>query len=867
MQSDSKALIPSSIKKNKIELLAPAGGLEALKAAVENGADAVYLGGKLFNARASAANFDMDELKKAINYAHEREVKVYVTVNTLVADSEFSELAQYIYQIYYLGADAVIVQDLGVAHFIKSVLPEMEIHASTQMTQNNSLGLKQLEKIGFSRVVLARETSASEMAQIIQETKLEVEVFVHGALCISYSGQCLMSSYIGARSGNRGRCAQPCRLPYQLVNEKGKDVLEGKKLGDHLLSPRDLNLSENLAELKRLGVASLKIEGRMKRPEYVATVVRIYRKALDSLDGLDQSDQYDLTQVFNRDFTTGYLKGYQGKEMMSFSRPNNRGTKLARIVEVSNNRMAIRLENNLNLGDGIEIWTGRGREGLTVDKIFTLDNRSVKEAVAGEIVSLDYSGYARTADRVFKTHDTKLIEKARLSYQEGKEIRKRPLRMKISGKTGEKLLLQAWEGDKVFKTHSLTEAQEAVKRPLEYEYLFRQLGRLGNTPLFLEELDVDLNGNVIVPVSELNEMRRELVERILSSIRSKLSIDEQTYKQRLKIWNKKIFDSYNASNDGTTDKNESNINKPRDLSVAIREVGLIKTLIGAGANRIILGGESWRSSSVITVSKIQESVRLCRDTGVELIWRTPRITNQSQILQLKEKLIEISSWQFRPTIMTGNLAAIEIIQQLDPTWSWEADHYLHVFNKAALSWILGAGAQRLTLSSELHNEQIRNLTLPAQTEILAFGDMEMMVSEYCTLEACLSADQEEKQQTYREKCSNPCQTGQYFLQDRLLYKFPVETDRECRMHIFNAKRLNLLTELATISELGIKNIRLELLRVTPIQAENTTRIFKGLWKDTSLNISRDKILEGMKKLEELYPEGFTKGHFYRGVLS
>jgi len=267
-----------------MELLAPAGGFEALKAAVENGANAVYLGGKSFNARASAANFDLEELEKAVKYAHEREVKIYVTVNILIADSEIPELIAYLYNLYLIGVNAVILQDLGVADLMQAILPEMEIHASTQMTINNSWAVKHLEKAGFARVVLARENSAAEMKVIGDSTSLDLEVFVHGALCISYSGQCLMSSFIGGRSGNRGRCAQPCRLPYQLVDLKEKNVLQEKNLGEHLLSPKDLNLIEELFQLKNSGVNSLKIEGRMKRPEYVATVTRVYRKALDFIE-------------------------------------------------------------------------------------------------------------------------------------------------------------------------------------------------------------------------------------------------------------------------------------------------------------------------------------------------------------------------------------------------------------------------------------------------------------------------------------------------------------------------------------------------------------------------------------------------------
>ena len=236
------------------ELLAPAGNFAAFKAAVENGADAVYLGGRSFSARANAANFDLRELEQAIRYAHERKVKVYVAVNTLIADEEFQELGEYLFALQEMEADAVILQDIGAAVYLKAVLPEIKIHASTQMTVNTGWGARHLEKLGFCRVILARETTAEEMKMIAGQTALELEVFVHGALCISYSGQCLMSSFIGGRSGNRGACAQPCRLKYKLLNEKKEDLLRGKNLGEHLLSPKDLNLAEKLAELIRLEI-------------------------------------------------------------------------------------------------------------------------------------------------------------------------------------------------------------------------------------------------------------------------------------------------------------------------------------------------------------------------------------------------------------------------------------------------------------------------------------------------------------------------------------------------------------------------------------------------------------------------------------
>lgn len=858
-------------EKRKMELLAPAGSFEAFKAAVENGADAVYLGGKSFSARASAANFGSEDLKRAVIYAHERQVKVYVTVNILIADSEFPELADYLYELYSLGVDALIVQDIGVAHFIKEVLPDMEIHASTQMTQNNTFGIQQLKKMGFSRVVLARETSAADIEKMARETELDIEVFAHGALCISYSGQCLMSSYIGARSGNRGRCAQPCRLTYQLVDENGKDVLAGKRLGEHLLSPRDLNLAEHLAELQKIGVHSLKIEGRMKRPEYVATVVRIYRKALDQLESnhifeLDAKDQYDLTQIFNRDFTSGYLNGYQGSEMMSYSRPNNRGTKLGRIQEVINtrfmNRLTIKLENTLNLGDGLEIWTSHGREGITVNKMHNASGRSVGSADEGEIVDIDFTGMARVGDRVFKTYDQELMEKAKLSFQEGKERRKRPLRMTLSGTLGDKLSLEVQEGARKITVTSLTEAQEAVNRPLEYEYLFKQLGRLGNTPFFLEELVLNLQEDIIIPVSEINELRRSAIEELLTGYEKPIKIDRTIYQERLNNWQRKLGNTLRHHNHKPRRTQGNKNTNNHILSVAITESKMVEFMIDAGADRIILGGEHWRSRPIIGLSELHKEVNLCHDEGVQLVWRLPRVTNENQTHRIFVELKEVAGWEIRPDIMVANLAEIELLKAVDETWRWETDYFFPVFNQAALKWVLESGGHRAALSTELSNEQLKLLSHP--TEMMVFGDMEMMVSEYCAIGSNLV----ECPGNPREKCGRACHKQDYYLKDRLNYLFPLDTDRECRMHIFNARRLNLITELSKITDLGIKNIRLELHRATLSQAEGTVSIFKELWKDAASGkgMSKEKTDQAMRKLEELYPEGFTKGHFYRGVL-
>lgn len=858
--SSNNITVPKQTKR--IELLAPAGSFEALKAAVENGADAVYLGGKMFNARASAANFDSDELKKALLYAHERRVKVYVTVNILIADKEFPRLADYIYELHCLGADALIVQDTGAARFIREVLPEIELHASTQMTQNNSPGIKKLEEMGFSRVVLAREASSQEIENIVKSTNLDVEVFGHGALCICYSGQCLMSSYIGSRSGNRGKCAQPCRMSYELVDGEGRDLLAELKIGDHLLSPRDLNLIENLAELKRIGVASLKIEGRMKRPEYVATVVRVYRKALDFLEKaghpeLDKQDLNDLTQIFNREFTTGYFLGYQGSKMMSFSRPNNRGTRLGRITGMSNNLLMIKLENDLHQGDGLEIWTSRGREGVTAGRLYDEKGNLVASAGRGEICQVEFSGSARVGDRVFKTHDEVLMAKARLSYQEGKEQRRRPLSMKLSGSAGRKLLLEVWDGENSVKLHSSSEAQEALSKPLDYDFLMAKLGRLGNTPYYLDKLALDLQGDLIIPVSEINELRRNAVAKLLEAARLRPVLDREEYNRRLLKWNNRLEKIL-------TRENQEESGEKYILSVAVPSVETAPAVIKAGAGRVIVGGENWRFSSPLSLDGLKDLQKTCRAEGVELVWRLPRILNEEQCRIVFQKLQEIAGWPERPAVMVANLAGIKMVQTLDPSWSWESDHFIHVFNRAALLWVVKEGGRKAALSTELNEEQLKMLSVPSLTEVTVFGDMEMMLTEFCLPGAVLKGEEGKTQ----KKCQAVCRQKNYYLRDRLSYLFPLETDRECRMHIFNARRLNLAAELAKITRMGIKSIRLDLVRVTPVQAAKTTRIFKDLLRQLSSDgqLGSDSITEAGRRLEEIYPEGFTKGHFHRGVL-
>ena len=843
-----------------LELLAPAGGFEAFKAAVENGADAVYLGGKSFSARASAANFDLEELQKAVRYAHERQVRVYVTVNILIADQEFQELQDYVHALYELGVDAIILQDVGVAELIQRILPEMETHASTQMTVNTSWGVRHLESLGFSRVVLARETSAVEMKDIADGTPLDIEVFVHGALCIGYSGQCLMSSFIGGRSGNRGTCAQPCRMTYQIVNNDKQNLLIQKNTGEHLLSPRDLNLAEELAELKRIGIHSLKVEGRMKRPEYVATVIRLYRQAIDRIadqqDGttgnplLTPEEHQELLQVFNREFTTGYFRENLGAELMSYSRPNNRGTRLARVVRLEDGRLSLKLEAKLHPGDGIEFWTGRGREGVTVGQIWK-DGKEAAEGLPGETVAIEFSGIAQPGDRVFKTNDALLMEKARQSFQEGREQRKSPLTMRLSGHVGDKLCLEVMDLQRKIKVYSANAAQKALKRPLTWDYAFQQFGRLGTTPFWLQTLELETDEGIMLPVSDLNEMRRSAVEELLK-LETRQKVDQQTYKQRIQRWKQRQADERTTLIDFK--------NTVPQISVAVSDILTFEAALKAGAKRILIGGEHWRSRRGFSLEEIRTSFKNCRKQGIDCTWRLPRVLNQAQSERLLLELKQAAEWKEKPKLMVSNLGELEMLKDISPDWPFEVDYSLNIFNEASVAYFRRLGAKKVTLSPELHHEQLAHLAKWPGLEVMVFGDLEMMVSEYCPVGATLG----EKK---GEHCARTCVKEPHFLRDRMRYDFPIETDQECRMHLFNVKILNLYEELAQIRRMGVSTVRLQLTRQTPGQVRQIVRLFNEAWD--ALNVGKKSTWtsnDGMTELTSLFPEGFTKGHFFRGVL-
>ncbi|HHW42116.1 MAG TPA: U32 family peptidase [Syntrophomonadaceae bacterium] len=843
-------------KKRMPELLAPAGSPDALRAAVANGADAVYLGGRHFGARAYAENFTREEMIEAFDYAHVRGVRIYVTVNTLVDNGEFGELADYLFFLYREGADAVLVQDLGVAGFIRSVLPELPLHGSTQMTVHNASGVQFLADLGFRRVVLARETTYADLQEIKRKTSLELEVFVHGALCFCYSGQCLFSSLVGGRSGNRGCCAQPCRLPYRLVDAYGKE-LDSACPGEHLLSPKDLMLIRELPALIDAGVTSLKIEGRMKRPEYVATVVRIYRAALDRAygdpAGFEVTDEEirDLAQIFNRGFTTGYFYGNPRRRLIGYTKPNNRGLPLGRVTRVTpERRVVFETRLPLRVGDGIEFWTGGGREGMTVHSL-QVKGEQVSEVEPGTRVEITVPFPVREGDRIFKTHDERLIQAAQESLRSGGR-RRVPLRVRAAGKIGEPFVLEAWDPDGL---HVVSRGsflgESAIKHPLTPEKVREQVDRLGNTPFALEEFNCELDRNVMFPLSEINAVRRDLTAAL-----------EVARVRRFKRSAPKNDGLFWKSVRSRAQSHKRHGMRPA-LAVAVGDFPALQAALEAGAEVLYFGGPSYRGRKPWSWKLVEQGIEMCREQKRKAFLILPRIWQERDRASVEEILVKARALH-ADGVLVGDLGGLYLALQTGQRVI--TDFSVPVFNDPAVMTMLDMGVRRVTISPELNREQLHNLAFRGTDflELLVHGTLPLMISEHCITGAVATFD---RPVDGDDACPHLCRKYSCFLKDRRGYLFPLVQDEKCRMTLYNARELCLIEFLDEILAAGYSNLRLELRYFEAEPVKRITAIYReacDLWAAGRWNKEAGK--KAWKELSETSLQGLTRGHYLRGVL-
>lgn len=520
---------------NKVELLAPAGDFSCLKAAIEAGCDAVYIGGKLFGARAFSSNFTDDEIIKAINYAHLFGVKVYVTTNTLIYDKEVERFLEYISFLHKNNVDAVIIQDLGMLDLVRQTFPNLEVHASTQMHIHNLDGASFMEKLGVKRVVLARETSISKIKEIKEKTNIDIEIFIHGALCVSYSGQCLMSSLIGNRSGNRGTCAGSCRQSYSIVDENNNIILNNK----YPLSMKDLCSLENLKTLLDIGVTSLKIEGRMKSSSYVYTVVKLYRLAIDSYYKnnniyIDEKELYNLNKIFNREFTKGFLFDEENNKVINMKRPNHQGVEIGKVINYKNNVATIKLNDEININDGLRI-VGKKDIGVNVNN-FYINSKLVKTAKKGDIITIKVNDKVEKDDKVLLTLDSKLNEEINNIISSNQ--RKVLVKAKFIAKEDKQITFELTDFINKVVVISENKVTKALNKPITKEEIKEKLNKIKDTVYKYESLDIEIDDNIFIPLNIINDLKRKAFEELNNKRLYKIPYKRCEYKRNVKSYPK-----------------------------------------------------------------------------------------------------------------------------------------------------------------------------------------------------------------------------------------------------------------------------------------------------------------------------------------
>lgn len=804
---------------NEIELLAPVGSFDALKAAVQNGANAVYLGGKDFSARASANNFDREELIEAVKYAHIRDVRVFVTTNTLIKQDEIEDFVEYAKFLYDIDVDALIMQDIGVAMLIHELLPDFELHASTQMVAHSLEDVQYLESIGFKRVVLARELTVDEIKYICDNTNVDIEIFVHGALCVCYSGGCLMSSMIGNRSGNRGRCAQPCRQKYTMI-----DISTGEEIhsnGEYLLSTKDLNTIEDVDKIIETGVLSLKIEGRMKKPEYVATVINSYRNAIDEYQAtkkvnISTETMEDLYTIFNRKFTKGLILGEVGEDVMNSNVPNNQGLYVGKVVDYNKKakRLKIKLEGTLKKGDGINLGGG------TIGRI--IKGKEIAQiGYKGETIELDFIGEARKNQPVFKTSDTNLIDKAQKTYTQDKEFAKSLIDAEITIKLGEYpelKLIDKNNNSVTVKGDKLVE--KALKVALGEEKIETQIKKLGNTPYELDDLKINLDEGVSMPISLINQMRREAIE-LLDEAR--IPVKGRAYKDsKIKYSPKKYAKDTNSNS---------------KIRVKINNIEALKSIINLDIDMIYYED----------VATLEQAMAMATANNKKLIYSAPRIVRNKEY-----KRLEKSNEYCKENVQISALGQVKYYKENSENVSFDVDYYLNPFNSETINHYKKEGATTVCISQELNIHEIKETTKYTDMEIetVAYGYIPMMLSEYCPMGVVARSCKKDK------RCAT-CKESKYVLRDFKGEEYRISQDLFCRSTIYNSIANCLINNLDELSDAGINVFRLDFTHESPELISKITKAFiNTVNNDLYVDVDDQEIFDNMET---------TLGHLYKGV--
>ncbi len=796
--------------KKKPELLAPAGSVESVYAAVKGGCDAVYIGGKNFSARHFANNIEDDDLEKIIDYCHLRNVKVFVALNTLYKNNEIKEVIQFAGKVYAMGADAFIVQDIGTASILRENFKDIQLHASTQMTAHSISDVQFLAENGFSRVILSRELSIEDIEKLSgQALNCEIECFVHGALCVSYSGQCLMSSMLGGRSANRGKCAGTCRLSYSLY--KDQHLIDSS----YLLSTKDLMTLNLIPQLVNLGIDSFKIEGRMKSPEYVGLVTSLYRKYIDLY--FEQEENFEIededirriTQVFNRGgvLSEGYYTNHSGSDMISTKTPKSTGTYLGKVLsyDKKNGKCVIRCEEALIPGDGIEIWTkNEPHVGTNINKA----------AYRTESIYISIEGDISEGDLVYKSYDKKLMDDMKRFLEQAEK--KVNIFGKFTAKKGEPVVFTVWDSAGVEVTISGERAEKSENRPMTAESLRKQLDKTGNTVFKFENIDFDIEDDIFINITALNGIRRSILEALSVEVvksykRSKKEIMYPTVK--------------------------GDVQNTKKISATVLNRGQFDACVSQGVDRIYV------EMTDDFLNNQSEYVDACKEANIELYMAFPRINRENNVLpeNLNVDGFLLRNW--------GNMKETKALG-LDCV----ADYTLNIYNDYSEAFFENNHISLCTISPELNLNEINEFS-SSNNEIIVYGKIPLMLTHQCPIGLYDGGKTSGKFCSLARKNKD-----NYYLLDRKNVKFPLITDcKNCVCQILNANSIFLLNKMRDIKNCNATFLRLNFTTEDKDETIDVIYSYKNKLMDEDFeDFTTERLLDRLR-------DNLTNGHLYRGV--
>ncbi len=823
------------------ELLAPAGSLDAVRAALANGANAIYLGAEKFNARDDGAQLTMDDLAQSCRLAHARGVRIYLTFNILLKPAELKEALLHLGQCIDCGIDAAIVQDLGAVRLIKAIYPSLEIHGSTQMTVHDPAGARLLRDIGVDRVVLARENTLEDIRAIRAAVpELGLESFVHGALCISYSGQCYMSGMISERSANRGSCAQSCRKDYFL-----NDANSGAELDrGYLISARDLGAWDHLAEIAEAGIGCLKVEGRKKKPEYVATVTQGYRNFLDRLAAGEWApptpqEVQPLVQIFSRGFTGGMYGGRAGRDYITRDQPDNRGAELGKVLRIEGNELIVTVTQPIAPGDGLGFehpdGAARGNTGFAVTTVRNLPGQK-----GGKITqAIQPAENIPAGWIVVRSAQAALLAGARQSYAgvvplAGPRTR---VDVRVWGTAGSPLRLEWNAAGETVTVQSTATLSPATKHGLDAERLRAQLGRLGETPFTLGGLDLaGLSSGLFIPVSALNDLRQEAV----AELATRRDWAEQA---RLAVREEKIASAIDLPSDRQADRRTDS---GAFLTAEVWRLEDAEAAAAAGANEISL--DLFLRHPTPPVSRVKALIASLTEKGVALRLRTPTIVRPDE-RKVLDKWLALGT-----PLVSGHLGLVAELSAQGR--SVVADYAVNCFNQHTAAEIFGRGARRIVLSVELTGEEMAQVAAPWSGqgfEVFIYGRPEGMTLEHCVLSAAFEREPE----TCRDLCVQKHTNVQ--LTDPAGYLFPVATDSACRNRLLHSRPVDGSEYLPTLWKSGFRNYRL-VFNVPGDPVADVVAAYRRMLDSLASGSPLDP-----KEIRQLTGREYTRGHFARAV--